>query len=99
MAAPFRIYNTLTRTVAPFTPREPGKIGLYVCGMTVYDRSHVGHARAMVVFDAFEVWLFRPSIRSDDSSARKPVSVRHSRGISRGRPQAEEANGPHPAFP
>jgi len=53
MAAPFRIYNTLSRKVEPFTPIQPGKIGLYVCGMTVYDRSHVGHARAMVVFDAF----------------------------------------------
>jgi len=57
MAAPFRIYNTLSRKVEPFTPIEAGKIGLYVCGMTVYDRSHVGHARAMVVFDAFVRYL------------------------------------------
>lgn len=57
MAAPFRIYNTRTRTVEPFTPLEEGKLGIYVCGMTVYDRCHMGHARAMVVFDAFVRYL------------------------------------------
>ena len=57
MPTPFRLYNTTTRTVEDFTPQSPGKVGLYVCGMTVYDRTHVGHARAMVVFDAFVRWL------------------------------------------
>ena len=57
MPAPFRIYNTRTRTVEDFTPIEAGKIGIYVCGMTVYDRCHMGHARAMVVFDAFVRYL------------------------------------------
>ncbi len=54
---PFRLYSTLTRDVRPFTPVAEGKVGLYVCGMTVYDRCHVGHARAMVVFDVFVRWL------------------------------------------
>ncbi|HEC84820.1 MAG TPA: cysteine--tRNA ligase [Thioploca sp.] len=45
------IYNTLTKQKEPFTPIEPGKVRLYVCGMTVYDYCHVGHARVMVVFD------------------------------------------------
>ena len=53
MPIPFRLYNTLVRDVQEFTPIEPGKISLYVCGMTVYDEAHLGHARAMVVFDAF----------------------------------------------
>jgi cysteinyl-tRNA synthetase len=57
MAAPFRIYNTRTRTVEPFRPLIEGKVGIYVCGMTVYDRCHMGHARAMVVFDAFVRYL------------------------------------------
>jgi cysteinyl-tRNA synthetase len=57
MPTPFRLYDTKTRKVDEFIPQEPGKVGLYVCGMTVYDRSHVGHARAMVVFDAFSRWL------------------------------------------
>ena len=46
-----KIYNTLTRKKEEFIPRIPGKVGLYVCGMTVYDYCHIGHARVMVVFD------------------------------------------------
>ncbi len=45
------IYNSLTREKAPFTPLVPGQVGIYVCGMTVYDLCHLGHARVMVVFD------------------------------------------------
>lgn len=45
------IYNSLTNKKEPFTPIEPGKIRMYVCGMTVYDYSHLGHARMMMVFD------------------------------------------------
>ena len=46
-----QIYNTLTRQKSPFTPRVPGKVGLYVCGITVYDLSHMGHARTYLSFD------------------------------------------------
>ena len=46
-----KIFNTLTRKKETFKPLNPGKVGLYVCGMTVYDYCHVGHARVMVVFD------------------------------------------------
>ncbi|HFD92394.1 MAG TPA: cysteine--tRNA ligase [Gammaproteobacteria bacterium] len=46
-----QIYNSLTRSKEVFTPIAPGKVGLYVCGMTVYDYCHVGHARVLVVFD------------------------------------------------
>jgi cysteinyl-tRNA synthetase len=46
-----QIYNTLTRQKSPFTPIEPGKVGLYVCGITVYDLSHMGHARTYLSFD------------------------------------------------
>ena len=46
-----KIYNTLTRSKETFKPRIEGKVGLYVCGMTVYDYCHIGHARVMVVFD------------------------------------------------
>ncbi len=54
---PFRLFNTLTRQTEAFEPLEPGKVRLYVCGMTVYDDCHVGHARAMVVFDTFVRYL------------------------------------------
>lgn len=57
MAAPFRLYSTLSRTVEDFVPLEDGKVRIYVCGMTVYDRCHVGHARAMVIFDSFVRYL------------------------------------------
>ena len=57
MSAPFRLYNSFSRTMEDFTPIEEGKIRLYVCGMTVYDNAHIGHARAMVVFDAFVRYL------------------------------------------
>src|SRR5215471_6050369 len=51
------IYNTLAREKQPFVPIEPGKVRMYVCGMTVYDYCHVGHARVMVVFDMVHRWL------------------------------------------
>ncbi len=46
-----KIYNSLTRQKDIFTPIEPGKVRMYVCGMTVYDYCHIGHARVLVVFD------------------------------------------------
>ena len=57
MPASFRLYNTRTRKIEDFVPLHEGRVGIYVCGMTVYDRAHVGHARAMVVFDAFVRYL------------------------------------------
>ena len=51
------IYNTLTRKKDEFVPIEPGKVRMYVCGMTVYDYCHLGHARVMVVFDMVTRWL------------------------------------------
>ncbi|MBI1906620.1 MAG: cysteine--tRNA ligase [Rhodocyclales bacterium] len=51
------IYNTLTRSKELFVPIEPGKVRMYVCGMTVYDYCHLGHARVMVVFDVLSRWL------------------------------------------
>ena len=52
-----RIYNSLQRDKQVFTPIEPGKVRMYVCGMTVYDYCHLGHARVMVVFDMVCRWL------------------------------------------
>ena len=52
-----RIYNTLARDKQEFTPIEPNKVRMYVCGMTVYDYCHLGHARVMVVFDMVYRWL------------------------------------------
>jgi cysteinyl-tRNA synthetase len=52
-----QIHNSLTRQKQPFAPTEPGRVRMYVCGMTVYDYCHVGHARVMVVFDVIVRWL------------------------------------------
>ena len=52
-----RLYNSLTRSKEEFVPLEPGKVRMYVCGMTVYDWCHVGHARVLVVFDVVQRWL------------------------------------------
>ena len=52
-----KIHNTLARQKQEFVPIEPGKVRMYVCGMTVYDYCHIGHARVMVVFDVIRRWL------------------------------------------
>ncbi len=52
-----RIHNTLTRAVEPFVPFEPGRVRMYVCGITAYDLCHIGHARMMVAFDVIVRWL------------------------------------------
>lgn len=54
---PFKIYNTLTRKVEDFKPVTPGKVGMYLCGITPYGLSHVGNARTMIVFDTFRRFL------------------------------------------
>ena len=52
-----RIHNTLTRATETFQPIEPSHVRMYVCGMTVYDLCHVGHARVMMAFDVVQRWL------------------------------------------
>lgn len=52
-----KIYNTLTRDKQVFVPIEAGKVGMYVCGMTIYDYCHIGHARMMMAFDVIYRWL------------------------------------------
>ncbi len=52
-----RIHNSLTRRLEDFRPLVPGQVGMYVCGITVYDLCHVGHARMMMAFDVVFRWL------------------------------------------
>ena len=52
-----RIYNTLKRATEEFSPIEPGHVRMYVCGMTIYDLCHIGHARMMMAFDVVQRWL------------------------------------------
>ncbi|MGE5049630.1 MAG: class I tRNA ligase family protein, partial [Deltaproteobacteria bacterium] len=48
---PLRVFNTLANEKQDFTPVQPGRIGIYVCGITVYDLPHIGHARMLTAFD------------------------------------------------
>ena len=52
-----RIYNTLSRASEPFSPLQAGHVRMYVCGMTIYDLCHIGHARMMMAFDVVQRWL------------------------------------------
>jgi len=58
-----RIYSTLSRALVPLVPLEPGHVRMYVCGMTVYDLCHLGHARSMVAFDVVQRWLRSSGLR------------------------------------
>ena len=51
------IYNTLNNKKEIFESIEPNKVKMYVCGMTVYDFCHIGHARVLIVFDMITRWL------------------------------------------
>ena len=58
-----RIYNTLSRAMEEFSPLEPGHVRMYVCGMTIYDLCHIGHARMMMAFDVVQRWLRSSGLR------------------------------------
>ncbi|MSQ58246.1 MAG: cysteine--tRNA ligase [Betaproteobacteria bacterium] len=58
-----KIYNTLHREKQEFVPLQSGQVSMYVCGMTVYDYCHIGHARVMVVFDMVRRWLRASGLR------------------------------------
>ncbi|GFS32846.1 cysteinyl-tRNA synthetase, class Ia family protein [Actinidia rufa] len=53
----FQLYNTMTKQKETFKPKEEGKVGMYICGVTAYDLSHIGHARAYVAFDVLYRYL------------------------------------------
>lgn len=52
-----QLYNSMTRRKENFEPRQPGRVGMYACGITAYDLSHIGHARSAVVFDVLNRYL------------------------------------------
>lgn len=57
MKSSLQIYNSILRKKQAFSPLDPQNVRMYVCGMTVYDFCHLGHARVMVVFDLLKRWL------------------------------------------
>ena len=52
-----RLFNSLTQQKEPFVPRDPGKVGIYCCGPTVYNLVHIGNARPYVTFAVLRSWL------------------------------------------
>ncbi len=54
---PIQIYNTLSRTKEPLETIDPGEVKIYVCGVTVYDQAHIGHAMSALVFDVMRRYL------------------------------------------
>ncbi len=87
------IYNDLTRTKEPFEPLQPGKVNMYVCGMTVYDLCHLGHARVMVVFDV--VYRYLRSLGFDVTYVRNITDIDDkiiARANERGEPFSELTN-------
>lgn len=57
MQQPLSVYNTMTRQIEPFRTIEPGKVRMYVCGVTVYDHAHIGHGMSSIAFDAIRRYL------------------------------------------
>ncbi len=58
-----RIYSTLSRALEPLSPLQPGHVRMYVCGMTIYDLCHIGHARMAMTFDVVQRWLKNSGLR------------------------------------
>lgn len=52
-----RVYNTMSRSIEPFTTIDPGKVRMYVCGVTVYDDAHIGHGMSAIIFDVIRRYL------------------------------------------
>ena len=57
-----QVYNVLTRKKEPFVPVTEGKVNMYVCGPTVYDDSHIGHAKTYISFDVIARYLAFPGV-------------------------------------
>ena len=73
-----RIFNTLSQSKEPFEPRTAGRAAVYVCGPTVYDLSHIGHARCYVAFDVIVRYLRFARARRARTSATSPTSTTRS---------------------
>jgi len=72
-----RIYNSLSRKKETFTPREAVKVGMYVCGITVYDYCHIGHARMFVVFDVLIIARAAENGESVDALTTRYIEAMH----------------------
>ena len=72
---PLRVYSTLTRTKEEFRTVVPGKVGMYLCGPTVYKPSHVGHMVGPVIFDTVKPLILSIWVMKSPSSSTSPTST------------------------
>ncbi len=82
---PLRLYNTLTRTIEPFTPADPARVTFYTCGLTVYDDGHIGNFRSFLAADLLRRWIQSPlcSLTNPDASLHQgPRQVLHVMNIT-----------------
>jgi cysteinyl-tRNA synthetase len=98
-----RIYNTLGRELQPFEPREPGKVGIYVCGATVQSRPHLGHGRSAVAFDVvrrYLEWLGYDVtyVRNITDVEDKIIAAANERGVSTATIVAEATEAFHAGY-
>jgi len=84
-----QIHNSLTRQKQPFIPLEPGKVRMYVCGMTVYDYCHIGHARVMSCSTSF--------VAGSARAVRGAIRAQHHRHRRQDHPPGEREPRDHPA--
>ena len=70
-----RVYNTLSKKKELFEPVKPGKVGMYLCGPTVYKPPHIGHMVGPVIFDAIKRYLVLQGISRSRGSSTSPMST------------------------
>lgn len=92
---PLRLYNTLTRTVEPFTPRDPAHVTFYTCGPTVYDYAHIGNFRSFLAADVLRRWIESPlcELTSSSGVSRGPRRVTHVMNITDVGHMTDDAEG------
>src|SRR3954466_5413996 len=87
-----RLYDTRSRSVRPLEPREPGKVGIYACGPTVYARVHVGNARPFVVFSQLTRFLEHEGLAATRVANNTDINDKiYDAARAAGRPSAELA--------
>ena len=85
-----KIYNTLTRQKEEFKPIKKGKVGMYVCGPTVYDEPHIGHARSAYIFEYIRRYL---KYRGLDTANRETSALLKDMVAARMAAHADAADG------
>src|ERR1044072_1349053 len=93
---PLRLYNTLTKQVEAFVPRDPARVTFYSCGPTVYDDAHIGNFRSFLAADVLRRWIESPLCTFGEEGgveARPPRKVVHVMNITDVGHMTDDAQG------